>query len=410
MKKYKKILIVTHQYLPHVSPRTTRWKLLVDELITKGHKVTILTGMYPDFDKNNIEILYFGNKNNINLVSNLRAKSKQVSSGDSIKKVFFGILKKIYRFFINYLAWPDYSMYWLYQIYKNRSHISKDYDVIVSVSLPFSSHIAAYFINKKVKKHWIMDIGDPFSLKVDAPENNRFLYSGLNKRYEKKFYSLADNILFTHLDALSNHKKFFDIPSNKLIVANPISNFDKDLFNNALSYDYSTRPIKISYFGIFTKGVRSPNSFLELVKKNNEFVFSWYVNEDSEKIIKSCDINDDKHSFYSHVPREEAQQLMVNSAHCLLSIGNKNPNQIPSKVIEYLATGKPIIHFAEIDDDPVIKLSDEFDNLITINKSDEKEKLTLLIEEMINKIEKYDIDKFINKYTAESIINKLDIV
>ena len=410
MKKYKKILIVTHQYLPHVSPRTTRWKLLVDELITKGHKVTILTGMYPDFDKNNIEILYFGNKNNINLVSNLRAKSKQVSSGDSIKKVFFGILKKIYRFFINYLAWPDYSMFWLYQIYKNRSHISKDYDVIVSVSLPFSSHIAAYFINKKVKKHWIMDIGDPFSLKVDAPENNRFLYSGLNKRYEKKFYSLADNILFTHLDALSNHKKFFDIPSNKLIVANPISNFDKDLFNNALSYDYSTRPIKISYFGIFTKGVRSPNSFLELVKKNNEFVFSWYVNEDSEKTIKSCDINDDKHSFYSHVPREEAQQLMVNSAHCLLSIGNKNPNQIPSKVIEYLATGKPIIHFAEIDDDPVIKLSDEFDNLITINKSDEKEKLTLLIEEMINKIEKYDIDKFINKYTAESIINKLDIV
>ena len=410
MKKYKKILIVTHQYLPHVSPRTTRWKLLVDELITKGHKVTILTGMYPDFDKNNIEILYFGNKNNINLVSNLRAKSKQVSSGDSIKKVFFGILKKIYRFFINYLAWPDYSMYWLYQIYKNRSHISKDYDVIISVSLPFSSHIAAYLINKKVKKHWIMDIGDPFSLKVDAPENNRFLYSGLNKRYEKKFYSLADNILFTHLDALSNHKKFFDIPSNKLIVANPISNFDKDLFNNALSYDYSTRPIKISYFGIFTKGVRSPNSFLELVKKNNEFVFSWYVNEDSEKTIKSCDINDDKHSFYSHVPREEAQQLMVNSAHCLLSIGNKNPNQIPSKVIEYLATGKPIIHFAEIDDDPVIKLSDEFDNLITINKSDEKEKLNLIIEEMINKIDKYDIDKFINNYTAESIIKNLDVI
>ena len=57
MKKYKKILIVTHQYLPHVSPRTTRWKLLVEELISKGHEVTILTGMYPDFDKNNVKIL-----------------------------------------------------------------------------------------------------------------------------------------------------------------------------------------------------------------------------------------------------------------------------------------------------------------------------------------------------------------
>ena len=64
MKKYKKILIVTHQYLPHVSPRTTRWKLLVNELIANGHNVSILTGMYPDFDTNNVEIIYFGNKNN----------------------------------------------------------------------------------------------------------------------------------------------------------------------------------------------------------------------------------------------------------------------------------------------------------------------------------------------------------
>ena len=410
MKKYKKILIVTHQYLPHVSPRTTRWKLLVDELIANGHNVSILTGMYPDFDTNNVEILYFGNKNNINIVSNLREKSKQVDSGDAIKKIFYGVLKKIYRFFINYLAWPDYSMFWLYQIYKNRNKISKDYDVIISVSLPFSSHMAAYFINKKVKKHWIMDIGDPFSLKVDAPENNRFFYSGLNKRYEKKFYSLADNILFTHQDALNNHKQFFDIPSDKLIVANPISNFDNDLFKSALSYDYSSKPIKISYFGIFTKGVRSPNSFLELVKKNNEMEFSWYVNEDSEKIIKSCDLNIDKHSFYSQVSREEAQKLMVNSAHCLLSIGNKNPNQIPSKVVEYLATGKPIIHFTEIDNDPVIKLSNQFDNLITINKSVEDENLSLLIQEMFKKIEKFDTDKFINNYTAKSIINNLDVI
>ena len=138
--------------------------------------------------------------------------------------------------------------------------------------------------------------------------------------------------------------------------------------------------------------------------------FSWYVNEDSEKIIKSSDLNIDKHSFYSQGSREEAQKLMVNSSHCLLSIGNKNPNQIPSKGVEYLATGKPTIHFTEIDNDPVIKLSNEFDNLITLNKSVKEENLSLLIEEMFNKIEKFDRDKFINNYTAESIIKKLDII
>ena len=81
MKKYKKILIVTHQYLPHVSPRTTRWKLLVEELISKGHEVTILTGMYPDFDKNNVNILYFGNKNNLSITNAAINKGNTIAAG-----------------------------------------------------------------------------------------------------------------------------------------------------------------------------------------------------------------------------------------------------------------------------------------------------------------------------------------
>ena len=44
----KKILIVTHQFLPHVSPRTTRWKMIIDDLIERGNQVTVLTGTPPD--------------------------------------------------------------------------------------------------------------------------------------------------------------------------------------------------------------------------------------------------------------------------------------------------------------------------------------------------------------------------
>ena len=57
--------------------------------------------------------------------------------------------------------------------------------------------------------------------------------------------------------------------------------------------------------------------------------------------------------FKSIVPREEAIHLMADSVHCLISIGNMNTHQLPSKVIEYLSTGKPVIHFAEVADDPV---------------------------------------------------------
>ena len=101
---------------------------------------------------------------------------------------------------------------------------------------------------------------------------------------------------------------------------------------------------------------------------------------------------------------------MVNSSHCLLSIGNKNPNQIPSKVVEYLATGKPIIHFTEIDDDPVISLSNEFDNLLTFNKNDAEKMLITLQERLFQNIDNFDSDKFIKNFTAKSIVDNLDIV
>ena len=61
----KKILIVTHQFLPHVSPRTTRWKMIIDDLIERGNHVTILTGTPPDDSVKNYDILYFGNKCNV---------------------------------------------------------------------------------------------------------------------------------------------------------------------------------------------------------------------------------------------------------------------------------------------------------------------------------------------------------
>ena len=60
--KNKKILIVTHQFLPFVSPRTTRWSYLIDELIGKGNEVTVLSGTNPENIKKNYDVIYFGNK------------------------------------------------------------------------------------------------------------------------------------------------------------------------------------------------------------------------------------------------------------------------------------------------------------------------------------------------------------
>ena len=73
--KNKKILIVSHQFLPHVSPRTTRWSLLIDYLVNQGNDITVLTGTKPQASNNNYDVLYFGNKNISNVVDSARQKS-----------------------------------------------------------------------------------------------------------------------------------------------------------------------------------------------------------------------------------------------------------------------------------------------------------------------------------------------
>jgi len=405
MNDKRKILVVTHQYIPHVSPRTTRWKLIIDDLTKRGHEVTVVTGTKQlDEEKN---IIYVGNKSSSSVVTQMREKSNNLSESNFIKRFFYKFLKKIYRIIVKTFAWPDYSMFWLISIYRNRKKINIDYDLIVSVSLPFSSHIAAYILNKKNKKKWIMDVGDPYTLKKDAPENNTILYGYLNKYYENKFYSLASKIIFTHEDAMSAHIDYFGIEKEKTFIGNPISNFKEELFSRSLEYNYNSLPIKFGYFGVFTKGVRSPKNFMQYFKNIEDIQIHWYVNDDSknEIIIHNNDLDS---IFHSLVSRDEALKLMSDSFHCLVSIGNLNSTQLPSKVIEYISTGKPVIHFCEIENDPVKNISKDFNNLFIVSEKTNREDLLNQLSSFYRNVSTFNKDLFIQKYTAHSIINLLN--
>ena len=211
----------------------------------------------------------------------------------------------------------------------------------------------------------------------------------LNFYIEKKFYNIAHQIIFTHKESSDSHIKYFKIDKEKIYIGSPISTFNDELFEASKSYKYNTLPIKLGYFGVLTKGVRSPENTLKFFK-NSDFEFNWYTNPDSKNMILQNNIDQNKHLFFDMVSRDEALEIMGTSFHCLLSIGNLNPSQLPSKVIEYISTGKPVIHFAEIANDPVIKISEKFENLIVVTKKSDpllKEEEARKIQDLINNSE-----------------------
>jgi hypothetical protein len=402
----KKILVVSHQYLPLTSPRTTRWKLLTDQLISEGYEVKILTATSQLSDDKNNNAIFLGNNKTSNLIIKLRKESNKENS--IIKKNLLNLLKKIYRFFFKTFAWPDYAMFWLISVYKNRNNINYEYDSIISVSLPFSSHVAAFIINKNKKKNWILDIGDPFSLKTKALENNIYIYKKLNIYIEKKFYKLASQIVFTHLEVAKQHVEKFKIDENKILIGNPISSFNENIFLQSKNYDYSSLPIIIGYFGILTKGVRSPDETIKFFK-NSDILINWFTNQDSKNMLTQNNFDLSNHKFFEIIDRDEALNKMSSSMHCLLSIGNLNSLQLPSKVIEYISTGKPVIHFAEIKNDPVIKLADHFQNLIVVNKDSTISQTLEQLKNIFENINSFEKNYFLENYTAKAITKNLKI-
>ena len=405
--KNKKILIVSHQFLPFVSPRTTRWSLLINELINKGHEVTVLSGTNPENIERNYDILYYGNKQFSSNIGKIRQDSKD-STNDFSKKIIYSILKKIYRFLFRTFSWPDYAMFWAITILRNKKLIVNNYDIIVSVSLPFTSHLCAYILKKRIQADWYMDIGDPFTLKTNSLENNRIIYSFLNKFYERKFYKIASKIIFTHKEVAELHQNKFNIEKSKIVIGYPIALVSEENLAIAKSFNYTDSPIKVGYFGAFTKSVREPSNYLKNIGNlmNDDTEHIWYINEESKKYFASIK-KTSRHKFIDIVPRDEAIKIMVNEIHILLSIGNLNKYQMPSKVIEYLSLGKPVLHYAEIESDPIYNFEKLFDNLKIINNKTSKTEIENYIENIKEQKFELDVKTFNNNFSASKLINDL---
>ena len=375
MTSKPRILVVTHQFTPHVSPRTTRWSILCEELANRGYEVQVITGTRQNGnDSKNYKVQYLGSDRLGGLIESTRRASSKSEENNLAIKLFFFLAKRVYRLIYRTFAWPDYSMLWYFSVRRKINSIP-EHDLLISVSLPFSSHLVAYTLNKKRGTRWIMDIGDPFYLKKDAPENNKYLYSYLNKYFENKFYKRASKVVFTHKESMEYHKQTFDILNNKSSLLPPV--FLTKISEKTNNFNYKKTPVKVAYFGVLTKGVRTPENFILFMNKLdiNNLEFHWYTNDDSKQMVKATYSKYRRNFFHEMVPRDEALDLMDNEYHALLNIGNQNPFQLPSKVIEYISTGKPIVHYSEISDDPVIGILKERSNSIIINNNKNPEQV-----------------------------------
>ena len=216
-------------------------------------------------------------------------------------------------------------------------------DIVIAVSDNFVTQLAMLRFKKEYPNtKCISFVLDPYTELYIYYKCKMFksIWKKANFRKEHEVYDAADYCLFS-MEMYQYVKHAFDIDPKKIFPIHFTLNRELagNIFNNGKN------PCKLVYAGGFYKNIRNPdfmlatlsnisNIYVELYVPRGECedIISKYV---SEKIVRK-DV----------VERNEYMNILSNSCDILLNVGNNTSLQAPSKMVELLSTGKPIINFS----------------------------------------------------------------
>ena len=413
-----KILIISYYYTPAISPRAFRWTTIAEHWAKKGECVEVICSWEPGLARseiiNGVHIHRIGNiavkmlrkqfKNNDSMKITLNEKEKSKNKLSLfLKWVYDHTWKKVY--------WPDFACLWYFAALKKAKYLlmTGKYDKLITVSIPFTCHMVGLNIKKRNPDMlWVMDIGDPFYILDTTPVNNYKMYRRLNYLIEKKIISCADIISVTTEVLAKIYRNVFPESNKKIYVIPPLislsnkSDIEKHIF---LKKDM----IRFVFVGTLYKAIRSPKFLLELFRKllqtslgdKLEMHFLGKVHDCSDSFELYKDLLDNKIFIHGLVDHNIALRAMK-EADFLVNIGNDTSYQLPSKLVEYMSSGKPIINFISSSNDSSLPLIKDFPYHINIIDNDiTKENDVLLLEDFIKK----SIGKVVNPEKVKQIIN-----
>jgi len=227
---------------------------------------------------------------------------------------------------------------------------------IVSVSPPFTAVVAAKgIVGKRFSDiRWIIDLGDPFSLCPESPPNNYRVYARLNSSYERKCFAHACAIVVTNEEMRRLYAEAFPESAGKIVIVPPLLPRPPAQYREPPATNISKK--RLVFVGKLYGSLRRPDFLLRLFAQatrsgfDAELHFYGDVHECDESFRQYRKMLPGKLFLHGPVSHSMAIEAM-RSATVLINIGNDTAYQLPSKLTEYVATGKPIINLTRTPND-----------------------------------------------------------
>ena len=400
-----KILVIAYHYPPENGSCSEKNTRIVQKLIKENFEVVVVTKAYDKFpeieNKTNLTIIRTKANGIFHRVrSNINSGSKNCGANKS----------KIKQNISNLLI-PDAVIDWIAEIKK----LTKKYhqlfgscDMILSISSPYSAHIASNYLSKKLNIPFIMCYGDPWIYEPKRKRGKiRYLYE---KHLERKLITASSGI---NLITEWNRRKYielYNIPEHKI---NTYLIGYSDTGANDIHNNLAHNNIRMLYGGSLDPVHRDVRPFFKALKHLNN-IYVEIRNDDfprAKEYIAEYNVKD-KVKILPLVSSLEFDRMQYDFD-ILVLFGNRTPFQIPGKVFTYISTGKTIFYIKNNDDadDGTENVLRKYGNcIIAQNKSDE---IVKAIEKFIQNRKtniKVNKEEFLYTNTMQPIIEMINRV
>ena len=189
-------------------------------------------------------------------------------------------------------------------------------------------------------------------------------------RWEKKLFTAADKVLIMECHEAHYRDERFSELREKMVTVNfpllapPAS---------PVTHGQANEKTRFVYAGTLYRTLRDPSYMLRLLTEYASRVpceILFLGGGDCGDLLREAETA--SNGAIRHLgmqPHSRASELIA-SADVLLSIGNAESPMAPSKIYEYMAAGKPIVHTYTYDKDPCIAPLQKYGNALLLRESD----------------------------------------
>lgn len=284
-----------------------------------------------------------------------------------------------------------------------------DYDYIFSVAVAFEVNLLVHQAFRGKKYTWFPMSYDPYAFDphITSEQKNEFVKLELNALKDAtKIFFLAEFAEDYVGSPIEDKIVYFNLPCMRPIAP--------DRTKKAIKFDDAF--INCVFLGDFYYGIENTDFIFRLFEKMNKPIRLYTVGnlgdyKDTVDLWKKK--LGDKYIQYKRISQEEAHNVMLD-CDVLVSMGHDSSNMCPSKVIDFAASGKPILHIQKIRNCCAKKYLERYPNKHFIYQNDDlsvekihEVELFILTSKNKERLSFETVRNLYRDFTMEALIEKI---